>query len=138
MLIDMVLIPIILLSSLNGLSNYFANSDLPRTMMFNLNTNFFIGLLIYVFTGIPSIIGLAIRLIINTLIPVYTGKTLGLYTTSLSITNFDGSKPKILRLFIWNLLSIFSILLFFMGYIWILFNKNKMALHDQICKIKVS
>jgi WD40 repeat protein len=125
--------------------NIIRDIDAPRASFGQRFGAYFIDELL--FDGLASILGLLISIgIISTvvvisilfitgisyyIIMVGRGQTLGGKVVSIKLIDANGNPPGYRRAFIRFLVQIFSGI-FFIGYLWVLWDKDKQTLHDKV------
>lgn len=67
----------------------------------------------------------------------FYGKTPGKAIMGIRIIDLDGKNPGILKAFLRFCLSFFSLILCFLGFIWMFFNRERRTLHDILCRTVV-
>lgn len=66
-----------------------------------------------------------------------SGQTLGMQAWRLKLVNQNGEPLKLTTVVLRALLGVPSLLLFGLGYLWILFNPKRLAVHDLITRTRV-
>ena len=79
-----------------------------------------------------------VGIVYSTILISFKGQTIGKYLLGIKVLNYDGTKLSLLKSILReSILKIISGVVFFLGFFWIGFSKNKKGWHDYLCKSRV-